>query len=200
MLQIAVTNLPEIRAKLSAMKLRAIKELRDLIFEVSERALAKTKELTPVDTGQTREKWFIRSFNRKGPSGKAQGAFFVAVTHPYNRVGTKRTVTNDFGEQVRQTVNDGKFNLLEALEYGTGPHVITPKAVALGSRSGASSNRDKFLRFKIGGKTIYTQQVHHPGTRAYNMTTIAAAEAQRDVNAKIAMIAERLTRDLKGLK
>ena len=38
------------------------------------------------------------------------------------------------------------------VEFGTPPHVITPK-------------KAKALKFKSGGKTIFTKVVHHPGTR-----------------------------------
>lgn len=37
------------------------------------------------------------------------------------------------------------------VEYGTSPHLITPK-------------NGQFLRFQIGGRTVFARVVHHPGT------------------------------------
>lgn len=36
---------------------------------------------------------------------------------------------------------------------GTGPHVIRPRT-------------KQFLKFKVGGRTVYAKVVNHPGTRA----------------------------------
>ena len=41
------------------------------------------------------------------------------------------------------------------VEFGTRPHVITPK------------NR-KMLAFRVGGRLVFAKRVNHPGTRAYN--------------------------------
>ena len=40
----------------------------------------------------------------------------------------------------------------EDVEFGTNPHIIKPK------------NR-KALKFEVNGETIFTKEVHHPGTR-----------------------------------
>ena len=181
MLQVVLTNAPELREKMSRLQREIVKNMRDLIYVAAERALKRTKELTPEDTGRTREQWNLWSLNRKQPEGRFGGAFFVAVRHPYNRVGKTRMSVDDFGKRKKQVVNDGKFNLLEALEYGTRAHTIRAKP-------------GKFLRFKIGAKEIYTKSVSHPGTRAYNMTTIAAAEATQFINGRIADVLARATR------
>jgi hypothetical protein len=39
------------------------------------------------------------------------------------------------------------------VEFGTKPHEIRPKSA-------------KVLRFSVGGKTVYTKRVRHPGTKA----------------------------------
>ena len=46
------------------------------------------------------------------------------------------------------------------VEFGTSPHVIYPR-------------KRKFLRFKVGGKTIFARKVNHPGTKAQRMTVNA---------------------------
>ena len=47
------------------------------------------------------------------------------------------------------------------IEYGTGPHVIVPK-------------EKKVLVFKIGGVTIFTKRVNHPGTKGSSFMRFAA--------------------------
>lgn len=170
-LRIFFSNAPEVREGLSKAKREILDGVRDLIATQSETSLERIKELTPVDTGLTKEKWHLFSVNRKGRSGKAQGAFFAVIGHPYNRAGATRVVTDASGKKRRQLVNDGAdWSLLEALEFGTRAHTITPKEAG------------GFLRFSIDGQHVRTKKVSHPGTRAYNMTTIAAAEAARDLS------------------
>lgn len=40
------------------------------------------------------------------------------------------------------------------IEYGSRPHEIRPR-------------RRKYLRFVVGGRTVFAKRVHHPGTRPY---------------------------------
>lgn len=57
------------------------------------------------------------------------------------------------------------------VEFGTVPHVITPKS-------------KKALAFQSGGKTIITKKVNHPGTRPNNFI-------RRTLRAKLPGIIER---------
>lgn len=50
------------------------------------------------------------------------------------------------------------------LEEGTRPHVIRPK-------------RAKAIRFKVAGRTVFAQIVHHPGTKAGHVLTDAVRQA-----------------------
>lgn len=61
------------------------------------------------------------------------------------------------------------------VEFGTKPHVITPK-------------NKKFLVFKSGGRTVFAKKVNHPGTRAYNYMRDAFEENKP----KIAKIYDQL--------
>lgn len=62
-----------------------------------------------------------------------------------NSIGTD-VDADGLGGEVGPTADYG-----DDVEYGTQPHLIRPKAGG-------------FLRFNIGGRTIFAREVHHPGT------------------------------------
>jgi hypothetical protein len=49
------------------------------------------------------------------------------------------------------------------IEEGTRPHVIRAR-------------RGKALRFVVDGRVVYAKEVHHPGTKAYNVLSRAVRE------------------------
>jgi len=69
----------------------------------------------------------------------------------------------------------GDYTLLEIVEYGSRPHVITPK-------------NSKFLRFvSSGGDVVFTKKVNHPGTPAVGMvrlTRVWMTRAGKELQAK----------------
>lgn len=66
------------------------------------------------------------------------------------------------------------------VEYGTAPHVITPKNA-------------KVLAFKVGGKQVFTKKVNHPGTKPNPVMRMAGRKVQKE-------IPKIFTRELNKLK
>lgn len=66
----------------------------------------------------------------------------------------KRSVKNrKLGRMKYEIYIDGKASSYGAIhELGSKPHIIRPV-------------RAKVLRFQVGGKTVFTKQVSHPGTK-----------------------------------
>lgn len=66
------------------------------------------------------------------------------------------------------------------VEYGTAPHIITPKNA-------------KVLAFKVGGKQVFTKKVNHPGTKPNPIMRMAGRKVQKQ-------IPKIFTRELNKLK
>jgi hypothetical protein len=75
-------------------------------------------------------------------------------------------------------------DLIWYLEFGTRPHPIFPV-------------NGKFLAFELGGKTIFTRQVMHPGTRAYGFIDATSAYLESEIRELQAGILEGI---LEGVK
>ena len=74
-------------------------------------------------------------------------------------------VLRDDIQEVRWSIRpDGREKIVEYLEYGTRPHIIVPK-VAGG-----------VLVFEVGGETVFSKLVHHPGTKPLGIVRITRAE------------------------
>jgi phage gpG-like protein len=73
---------------------------------------------------------------------------------------------------ISKDVNSLSFKVFSNVEYagyvndGTRPHVIRPR-------------RAQALRFRIGGRTVFAKEVHHPGTRAKPYLDRALQEVAR---------------------
>lgn len=85
--------------------MRALLAVPTAVLEVANEARDRLEDLTPKDTGATGQLWYVR----RSPDGA------VEINHPFNAVGATHP-------DVHKSVNDGDFNLLEGLEYGTRPH------------------------------------------------------------------------------
>ena len=57
--------------------------------------------------------------------------------------------TDGFGAQIGTDVKYAPY-----VEFGTAPHVIYPK-------------NKNYLAFQVGGKWVFTKEVHHPGTKEH---------------------------------
>ena len=104
-------------------------------------------------------------FQRRSPVGQS---LKDATEHKFIRTGSGAVV------RIFSTKKTAEF-----LEYGTKPHVIRAR-------------RARFLRFVVGGKTVFARKVNHPGTRGtrflYNAT-----------NAGFRILGQQLERDLGAL-
>lgn len=130
-----------------------LQKLGDEVVQITEYvALPRLKELTPKDTGETAARWFVVHIPRTGE-------WTSTIRHQWNEPGV-------IHPRHDRTVNDGKFNLLEALEYGTKPHKI-------------QASRAPLLHFwwKRMGRWVRTFSVYHPGNRAYNFFRPTEAQA-----------------------
>jgi hypothetical protein len=145
----------------------AAKEMQELGDNVAAVSRATLEQLTPRDTHYTATAWFTE----KSTSGSFRGKpliYNTIVDHPFNTPGAVHPVPDANGRL--RPVNTPKFNLLEALEYGTAPHTIAPKD-------------KKYLHFFTrAGKEVFATQVQHPGTKPYGMMRQAMALAQRLLN------------------
>ncbi len=173
-------NIPEIKDKLERLRKLATGSgnFQDVMVKILNRSLRTVKRLTPVSGGKfrawtrqlmgrndkhVRDGWTLRII---GGSGKDRvpvvGYIFNKFTHVIVEGGLAPK------EDARlKTATGGKKNytVLEILEYGSKPHVIRPV-------------KRKFLRFDTGGKTVFTKEVHHPGTRPYGMVRVTRARTR----------------------
>lgn len=62
----------------------------------------------------------------------------------------------------------------DAVEAGTGPHVITPK-------------RARVLRFTSRGAVVFTRRVNHPGTKGLQMFQNAARQLEGGLAARLVL-------------
>jgi phage gpG-like protein len=73
---------------------------------------------------------------------------------------------------ISKDVNSLSFKVFSNVEYagyvndGTRPHVIRPR-------------HKQALRFRVGGRTVFAKEVHHPGTRAKPYLDRALQEVAR---------------------
>lgn len=70
---------------------------------------------------------------------------------------TKHKPSQFVGELHSNARSNGR-TYWQDVQYGTGPHVITPK-------------NGKFLVFEAGGDTVFARKVNHPGTAANPFVT-----------------------------
>lgn len=119
------------------------------------RIVSTVQRHTPERSGETRAKWYLVP-----PTSIAPGVIVMKADHPWNEYGAVHPDT-------RQTVNDGRHNLLGTLEFGSAPHVIRAKnAQALA-----------FIGSWQEG-VIFRKSVKHPGTPAFAMVRKTVAVEQ----------------------
>jgi hypothetical protein len=116
---------------------------------------------------------------RTGDVGRVMAGFAGIATEEVRKVSDERIKhrTGRYRRSIRSQVAAGNRVEVHAsapysifLERGTRPHIIVPR------RPGG------VLVFKVGGKTIFTRLVHHPGTRPYNILRDGVARAGRKLN------------------
>lgn len=106
--------------------------------------------------------------DRNGPVGKVMAGFAGLSTTAVRDLARERITsrTGAYIDGIRSTTEQsvlGTKMITTAsapqsaiLEKGSKPHVIVPK-------------RAKVLRFEVGGQTVWTRRVSHPGTKPYNI-------------------------------
>lgn len=152
----------EYKRELAAVRDQLQPQLLTMAIEAGKVALGAARAATPHETGRSRAGWFLHVI---GGSHRGRG-FLVVLDHEFNTPGKFPRSDRKLG-----------YSLLDILEYGSRAHVIVPR------RDRRVSSRrirgPRFLRFLIGGRAIFTRRVHHPGTKAYGMTRLAAAVGSR---------------------
>lgn len=183
----------EFKRELAAVRDQLQPQLLTMAIEAGKVALGVARASTPVDTDSplaskrvarqhTRDGWFLHVI---GGSHRGRG-FLVVLDHEWNKPGKFPRSDRKLG-----------YSLLDILEYGTRAHIITPKSermTRLSMRAGgvfalggigaralrrARNQGARYLRFVVGGRTVFSRRVHHPGTKAYAMTRKAAAVGAR---------------------
>lgn len=195
---IQFAGLSSLQGKLSTQRQKFVKVLNQNLMLIARKSLGRVRDLTPVGTiisgngsggftqrtsGETRDKWYLKFTGTD--VGKKAGVIFV-VDHPFNDDGATHSLRGI-------TVNSQSFKLLEALEFGTRAHVIRARtAFNVRGRGRARPG----LSFVADGEWVRTQEVDHPGTKAYAMTRIAANEASRDVGRMLQKVVLQLRKEL----
>lgn len=168
-------NIPQIKNKL--LRLRKLvgesPNWQDDMVKVAEQAVHDLKMLTPRSKERTKGKhtadgWKLRHVGR---SGKDRVPIITAVWNDYThrwKSGSNRLEKKGLNPRPNALLKTAKghvkpYTLLEVLEYGSPPHSIDPV-------------KGKFIKFDIGGKTIFTKHVDHPGTRPHGMVRITRAK------------------------
>lgn len=75
-----------------------------------------------------------------------------------------RFLSDDGSSVAWEILSPAKYS--KFIEYGTRPHVIRAKAGG-------------FLRFVVGGRTVFAKQVNHPGTQPYPFGGPGLLKAER---------------------
>lgn len=87
----------------------------------------------------------------------------IGVNPPVDAGNYRSQILYDGGNEV---VAHAQYSA--CIEYGTQPHIITPKD-------------KKFLHFKKDGKEVFAKLVHHPGTKPNPVMRNAAAKVQKEI-------------------
>ena len=126
------------------MAMKIMDEIRGKEVALAEQFLNVIRDRTPVGKSTWGE--------RTEPSGGTQKSWTVHV------------LQNDV-HGVRWQINpEGHEDIVTFLEFGTAPHVITPK------------NPGGVLVFEVGGETVFARIVHHPGTKPLGIVRITQGE------------------------
>ena len=141
--------------------MRALLAVPTAVLEVAHEARDRLEDLTPADTGATGQLWYVR------PTGKDG----VEINHPFNEVGATHPDTGDL-------MNDGNYNHLEGLEYGTKPHTIAAK-------------NGGYLRWESNGGVVFARSVKHPGTRPHAMVRAVAEEVPEMLRRRVDDLLQR---------
>lgn len=193
-------NIPQIKDKL--LRLRKLvgesPNWQDDMVTVAEKAVRDLKQLTPRSKGGVKGKvikvgfmniwqegkhiadgWKTRHI---GKSGKDRVPVVTAIWNNFTHKWTKDGLTPKSNAKLRTAKGmTKKYTLLEVLEYGSPPHTIEPVGKFKTTTVGFISVRKhvkggKYLKFNVGGETVFTKLVHHPGTRPYGMIRITRAK------------------------
>lgn len=172
MIGMKITGASELDADLVKLRERVAVEVVEAAAQAAVAAMKIARELTPVESGRSRDGWFVRVIG--GFSGKSRGMPLVVLDHEFNHRG-KFPRTGPLG-----------YSLLDILEFGSRAHEITPtssRSTRLGRGLKAARNQGaRFLRFVAGGDLVFTRRVSHPGTKAYGMLRRTTPIAQRMFN------------------
>jgi hypothetical protein len=163
-------NIPEIKDKLKRLIRLVDGGWQKDVVRLIERTQKRITKATPRSKGQaaggSQGIRFIKKFGGHladgwtmkiiGGSAKDRVPIFGVIwnknTHDQNGVMKAQLPKASGGV--------GEYTLLEVLEYGSKPHVITPKNA-------------KALRFiSREGEVVFTKRVNHPGTPAFGMVRL----------------------------
>jgi len=180
--RVTVKGISGIKNQLNAAKREIIDAANQGMLRIAEKTVDTLKETTPrsdrsVDQ-HTADLWELKVVSGEG--GKGRGGFLAVVDHPFNEPGATQTETIETGASRTRIVNDGDFNLLEGLEYGTTAHKILPREA------------EQLVFRAADGALVFTGEVDHPGTAPVGMVRQAAAEAGRDIGVLLATVAAKL--------
>ena len=73
----------------------------------------------------------------------------------------------------------------DAVNYGTAPHVITPKNA-------------KALRFKVGGQFIFATKVNHPGTKGLGFFEKGVSKGEQILEQRLRINYDKAVREILG--
>lgn len=157
---------------------KQVQEANLRIEKLAEQTLERVKRRTPRSDRNvnvhTQDAWFLTKIG----GGPKDRGFFLSIDHPFNQPGATQTESYPGGSTTR-LVNDGNFNLLEALEFGTSPHVIRAK-------------NQTNLTFLVDGQFVSKPEVFHPGTKAHGMIRQAVVVAERRIIDILALLRRKL--------
>ena len=181
MAEVITTNIQEV-----IKKTKRLKRISEKYVVQLERAMDKAKSVvesrTPRSTGTGSQKgkhladgWtLLKVGGGKWGSGNAIFSLFNRFTH--NADGKPRGAALLPGKE---------YTLLEVLEYGSPPHVITPRNKTI-------------LRWEVDGSVVWAKRVMHPGTRPYAMIRVARERLKRDIQKINKRIAKQIGQEWKS--
>jgi HK97 gp10 family phage protein len=119
-----------------------------------------------------------------------EGAQEARDTHQYKDRSGALTASIDSkllvsGADVAMGEMTAKAPYASYVEGGTEPHVILPK-------------NGQFLKFTIGGRTVFARKVNHPGTKPHPFMGPAFLKAERVLRRDLELGVQRLKKIIEG--
>ncbi len=119
-----------------------------------------------------------------------EGAQEARDTHQYKDRSGTLTASIDSkllvsGPDVAMGEMTAKAPYASHVEGGTEPHVILPK-------------NGTFLRFVVGGRTVFARKVNHPGTKPHPFMGQAYLKAERVLYARLESGVQRVKKIIEG--